>query len=127
MAFRMTLAGDTEMKAKLRGVAREFPLEARRGTGVVAQQKLELAQERCPVKSGKLQASGKKSVSIRKSGATPNILATVKFGGPGIPYARIVHETHPTKSKFLESVMLEAVPTIGADLAREIDLKKAMR
>lgn len=127
MAIRMTLAGDREMKQKLQGCAREFPLEARRGTRVVAMQKADLAQERAPEKTGKLKASKRVSVSIRKSGATPNISATVKFGGPDVRYARIVHETHPTQSKFLESVLLEAVPTIGADLAREIDLKKALK
>jgi hypothetical protein len=127
MAIRMVLEGDRQMKQKLEGFAREFPLEARRGTRVVANQKGDLAQARAPEKTGKLKASKRIAVSIRRSASVTNISATVKFGGPDVPYARIVHATHPTKSKFLESVMLESVNTIGADLAREIDLKKALK
>lgn len=124
-AIRMTLEGDRQMRQKLEGLAREFPLEARRGTNVVAKQKLAIAQERTPVKSGKLRDSGRVSVSIKKKGQNPNISATIKFGGPDILYARKVHETHKTHSKFLERTLQESVGTIGADLAREIDLKKA--
>jgi hypothetical protein len=115
------------MKATLREVAKGFPKEARRGAKVVAEELLLLpAQERAPKKSGRLAGSGKVSVSIRKAGANPNILATVKFGGPDVPYATLQHETHKTQSKFLEIPLREAVPTAGPALSREISVERSV-
>lgn len=120
--IRVSLEGAAEMKRTLRGVAVEMPKVARAGARTVGERKLVLAQERAPRKTGKMIDTARVTVSIRKAGANPNILASIRFTQP---YSALQHETHPTKSKFLESVLREAVSTAGAELAQEITLAKA--
>lgn len=132
-ALKMTLTGDKEMKKRLERISVEFPLAARRGTREWAQEKLAIAQDRAPVKTGKLRDSGKVRITIGKratlfgfkASKEGDIAASIVFGGPDVPYARIQHETNPTHSKFLERTLVEAVGTAGAEIAEKIDLKKA--
>lgn len=133
MALKMTLEGDKEMKARLKNLASDFPLEARRGANVVIKRKLALTQERVPVKTGNLKKTGRVTVSLAKAGGQANISASILYGGQGVLYARRVHEDLKAKhkrggqAKFVESVLLEAVPTVGGELATEIDLKKVVK
>jgi hypothetical protein len=122
--IRVQFEGGDKMKAKLEKVAVQFPLEARRGTNVVARRKLEEARANAPRKTGRLIRESKVSVSIRKSGPRPNISASLKFTAP---YASRQHETHKTKGKFLEKVIRGSVGTLARELAAEIELKKAAR
>lgn len=134
--LRVTLTGDAAMKKKLERLSIEMPLIARRGTREWAQEKLAIAQERAPVKSGKLRDSGKVRITIgkratlfgQKASKSGDISASIVFGGPDVPYARLRHfynPKHPDKERFLERTLLEAVPTAGAEIAEKIHLKQA--
>ena len=128
--FRMTLEGDRAMKRTLENMVRKFPVAVRRGTRVVAEEKLAITQDRVPVKTGKLKSTGKVRVVIRKVSGDENISAEIAYGGDGVLYAHKVHEDLGArhkgggKAKYVESVLMESVSTIGPDLAREIDLKR---
>jgi hypothetical protein len=133
-ALKMTLEGDKEMKANLEGLVAGFPLEARRAMNAILERKVVIVQGRTPVKSGNLKATIRKSVSLAKARGAPNISGTIIAGGgpKKVAYARMVHENLKARhrvgqAKYLESVLLEAVPTVGGELATEIELKKAMR
>jgi hypothetical protein len=125
-AIRVTFGGVPQMKQRLQAVAREFPLAARRGTRDWAGEKLEIARERAPEKTGRLKRSGRLRVSIRKKEGKENITAFLVFGGgpEQVRHALIVHENHKTHSKYLERTILEAVNTAGAEIAEKIALKK---
>jgi len=129
-ALRMTLDGDRAMKRKLESMVRKFPVAVRRGTRIVAEQKLAITQDRVPVKTGKLKSTGKVRISLRKVLGDENISATIVYGGSGVLYARRVHENLTARhkgggrAKYVESVLMESVSSIGADLARAIDLKR---
>lgn len=122
-AVKVSLQGDKEMKARLVNLIREAPKELRKAMLVVATQKLEEIKARTPMKSGKLR--GSERVKLLVSGKKEDLRVTILAGGPDAPYARIVHEVHPTQKKFFESVILEAVPTIGAEIGSQFDLKRA--
>ena len=61
---------------------------------------LQLARILAPVRTGALRRSGTVREVPLLSGKGKAV--HIGFGGPGAPYAPIVHETHPTKAKFLE-------------------------
>lgn len=122
-AITVKMTGEKEMKKNLEGYAREMPKAARKGTKEWATEKLTIAVNRAPEKTGKLKASGKIRTSIRKKEGKENIAASLVFGGPDVLYARRVHETHKTNSKFLERTIHEAAPTAAAELAAKIQLK----
>ena len=124
--IRMSLEGDRAMRRKLERVAADQGLRkvARKATLEVGEDKVLIpSRERAPEKTGRLKRSGR--VKVMVSSKKDDIRISILFGGPLAPYARIVHEKHPTKSKFLESVMLEAVRTLPRELAQRIDLRQA--
>ncbi len=108
------LAGDNGMRKQLRAATKE-----------VGDETLAVTQQRVPVKSGALKDSGK--VRVMVSQKKEDIRIAICYGGPDVPYARAVHELHPTQSKFLESAILEAVRTIGPDIVKKIDLQAASK
>ena len=120
------LVGDKEMLAKLKRVAGDQGMrkEARRAASVVWEKRVPIMQERTPEKTGRLKRSERMRVMV--SSKKEDIRLTLIAGGPLAPYAAIVHETHPTKGKFMESVIREAVPTAAAELSVEIDLGQAV-
>jgi hypothetical protein len=121
-AIRVTFTGAPSMKKNLENTAREFPIAARRGTKEWAQEFLSEIIPGVPFKTGRLAGSAKIRVSIRKKAGKENIAASIVFTAP---YARKVHETHKTQSKFLEGPLLARVPTAGGEIAEKIALKKA--
>lgn len=131
--LKVQLEGSELMLVRLRYLAANFPLEARRGANVVIKDLLEKTKKRVPVKTGALKDSGRTVVSMSKVGGAPNIAASIVYGNSQVRYARIVHEDlkrkHPNGGgpKFVESVILEAQPTMGARLADEIAIKRAMK
>lgn len=131
--IRVALTGDRAMKGRLEGAVLNLPKVARTALKEWAEEKLAIATERAPEKTGKLKRSGKIRVMIRKrktsllghatSSRVGDFSASIVFGGPDVLYARKVHETHKTHSKFLERTVHEAVPTAGPELAAKLDLK----
>jgi hypothetical protein len=125
-AIRVTFGGVPQMKQRLQAVAREFPLAARRGTKDWALEKLAIAVERAPEKTGRLKRSGRVRVSIRKKAGKENIAAFLVFGGgpEQVRHALIVHENHKTHAKYLERTILEAVNTAGEEIAQKVHLRQ---
>jgi HK97 gp10 family phage protein len=127
VAVKASLTGDKEMLRKLERVAGDKGMrkEARAALTEVAGPMLEQMKARTPVKTGALQRSERirVMVSSKKEDLRISLLAG---GGPeNVRYAPRVHETHKTKSKFMESVILEHRPTLASELASKIDLKRA--
>lgn len=125
MVLKVTMTGDKAMKRKLEQVAGEQGMrkEARGALKAVGEPLVPKMVARTPRKTGKLQDSERLRVMV--SGKKEDLRVTLIAGGPDAPYARKVHETHPTQSKFMEITVNEAAPTMAGDLAREIDLRRA--
>lgn len=84
---------------------------------------------RTPVLTGALRASHETSLP---SLSRDSVEVTISVGGPAAPYAVAVHEKvevrHPVgQAKFLESAVLESIPTLPERLAARIKLGKAPR
>ena len=127
VAFRASLTGDKEMKAKLKAIAGDKGMrkEARGAALEVAEVILVKMQAETPVDSGKLRKSER--IRVMVSPKREDIRISLLAGGAdfGVVYAWIVHETHKTKSKFMERPLLAAAPTAGRDIAEKIDLRRA--
>ena len=125
VAFKASFTGDKEMKAKLRAVAGDKGMrkEARGAALEVGGVILQAMKAETPVDTGKLRDSER--IKVMVSSKKEDIRITLIAGGAGILYAGVVHETHKTKSKFMERPLLAAAPTAGRDIAAKIDLKRA--
>ena len=62
------------------------------------------AKEKCPVDTGTLKGSG---YVAKPEGEKDNVSSEIGFGGAASEYALRQHETHKTKSKFLERAVME--------------------
>jgi len=130
VAFKASLEGEKELKAKLRAIAGDKGMRkhARGAALEVAALMLEQMKARTPVKTGKLRASER--IKVMVSSKKEDIRISLLAGGPDVPYARIIHEDrklrHPNggQAKYMESVILEAVPTAAKQLADKIDLRQ---
>lgn len=94
------------------------------GDAMRAEMEIELteAQNRTPVDTGTLRASG--FVSGPSSDGS-DLSVSIGFGGPGIEYAIPVHEDleafHAVgQAKFLESTLLESVSHLGNRIAARV-------
>ena len=125
VAFKASFEGEKEMKAKLMAIAGDKGMRkhARGAALEVGAVILEAVKAATPVDSGDLQRS--EVMKIMVSSKKEDIRITIQAGGDGILYAAVVHETHKTKSKFMERPLLAAAPTAGRDIAAKIDLKRA--
>lgn len=125
-AFKAQLTGDKEMKAHLMHFAnpdKGIRKEAREALKTVGASKLEIAVGRAPERTGRLKRSGRLLVMV--SPKKQDLRIALVFGGDGLLYARKVHDTHPTHSGYLLSVLLEAAGTIGREIATHIDMRRA--
>jgi hypothetical protein len=96
------------------------------GDAMRAEMEIELteAQNRTPVDTGALRASG--FVSGPESDGS-ELTVSIGFGGPAVPYAVHVHEDleayHKVgQAKFLESTLLESVPHLGNRIAARVQV-----
>lgn len=120
------MEGADEMKAKLEQLAKEagMRMQVRQAAlGYATEEMLPKMKARTPVKTGKLL--GTETCKVRVSTKKEDIGIALIAGGAEAPYARIVHETHKTKSKFIESVILESASTALEGIAKRLDLEKA--
>lgn len=111
------------MKRRFEKLIRENPKVLRRAVLATAESWVPLVVARTPRKTGRLQRSVKAKAMV--STKREDFRAALVAGGQLAPHARIVHETHKTKSKFLERVALEKVPTAGREIAARYDLGQA--
>lgn len=75
-----------------------------------------------PVDTGTLRSTGHVEKPSKKMGS---VSVTMKYGGPAAKYALKVHETHATKSKYLERPFLQSLRGLPARLAAR--MKRALR
>jgi hypothetical protein len=76
------------------------------------------AKEKAPVDLGTLRGSG--YVTLPEKTASGPVVE-LGFGGHAESYAVIMHEVHPTRSKFLENALNEATASAQRDLASLVD------
>ena len=118
-AIKMTLEGDREMKGVFKRLIAESPKELRRSLVAVGGRKLEILRARTPYKTGKLRASERMRVMV--SGKREDLRISLLAGDETAWYVRIVE----SRTKFMESTILESVPTIGREIAAEVELRRA--
>jgi len=127
-AITSSFSGDKELAKKLESMSKELPKITREALKEIGAEKLALTSPRVPYKTGKLHDSGRFSVRVGEK----QVMLTITYGGPDAPYAIRVHEDLEARhgggrrAKFLESVILEAKPTIGQDIIKKIDLRRAL-
>jgi len=127
VAIKVSIVGDKEMLRKLERVASDKGMrkEARAALNEVADPMVEEMKADTPVKTGRLQRSERKRVMVSSKKEDMRI-SLIAGGGPeDIRYAARVHETHKTKSKFMEKTLLRHKGTLGGELAAKIDLRRA--
>lgn len=116
----------SKVKAFILAVQNAAPSELRQAIKEVADGVKKDSMRLTPVDTGTLRDSHKvelPSPGGTRAGAGANAyLAVVTVGGPGIPYAWIVHENlnahHDVgQAKFLETAMLQNRPKLGAAIA----------
>ncbi len=127
--------GVSEMKAKLREVAKMRPIQAQRALFIEANIEMTEAKRRTPVDvnyaggrtpphPGQLRASGTVHPPVQDRNTTFVVLS---FGGGAVDYAAWVHEIlenfHPVgQAKYLESTLNESAPYMAQRLAERLKL-----
>lgn len=122
------LNGKAAMQNKLKNLKRKFPDEIIRALYVETEVEVKEVKMRTPVDKGPLRASVHQ-VGPTRQGRT--IYSLIAAGGPAAPYAIYVHENleafHKVgQAKFIESVILESRPSMGARVAKRIELQRAL-
>lgn len=139
MAIRSLLRGANEMRAVLRGLAKNYPDRVAAAIYKEAQIEMTEAKKRTPVDTtdnpphpGQLRRSGFVSQPVREG---RNISATLSFGNEltmmdnGVGYEVYVHENpdaiHPVGQwKYLDSVLNESRSSMAGRIAARVQLGK---
>jgi hypothetical protein len=124
MATGAKLNGKDAMKQRLLNVAKNYPIRV--GNALYAEMGIELNEviKRTPKDTGDLRSTEKR---IGPSQQGNSITVLIVAGGPDAPYATIVHEDLEAfhrvgQAKYLESVIMESRPYIGARVARRLNI-----
>lgn len=123
MASAFALRGSTELEARLLRLAQRVPTAFAAALFEEAEIEMTEAKERTPVDLGALKNSG--TVHPPEIGRTISVRLT--FGNVAVDYAVYVHEDLEAfhrvgQAKYLESVLMESRPFLGARVARRVDL-----
>ncbi len=125
----ITITGTAQVQARLRDLGRMFPVVA--GNAMRAEAEIEMteAKERTPVLTGALKASGH---VVGPEITSRDITVVLRFGGPAIPYAIVVHENLSAyhrvgQAKYLESVIRESATFLPARIATRISSDLGIR
>lgn len=128
----LEVTGLAEMNKRLLNLIRALPGEVERAIVSEANQVLELAKYRTPVDTGELKSSGvMNTLSAWGSHETSVQLSFGTFGASQ-DYAIYVHEnleaehTPPTRSKFLESAILDSSTGMEGRLRDRIKLERLL-
>lgn len=118
--------GVEQIKARLRRVSQRFPEQVEAALYKESQIELTEVKRRTPVDLGTLRASEFVEGPSRQG---TRIYTKIVAGGASAPYAIYVHEDleafHKVgQAKFVESVILESRPFMGARIARRLSLAK---
>jgi ribosomal 50S subunit-recycling heat shock protein len=125
MKIETKFTGDKEVMARLLGFRDYARKDMRLAVKAIAQGKLEITQERVPVKSGALKATGRISVRVGEKQVTARII----YGDGDVRYAANVHEDLSAQhkngqAKYVESVINET--DFGAEVATALTLANAL-
>lgn len=120
----VTFTGTKEMSDRLKVLANRFPDAIDQALYIETQGMLKEVIKRTPVDKGSLRASEHVEGPTRQGKTT---YTKIVAGGPSAPYAIYVHENltaHHTvgQAKFIESVILENVSSLGSRLAKRLKL-----
>jgi hypothetical protein len=100
MRFDFRLIGADRVERRIPAAWQRFSDAAGKTLEQEARATLTLARVLAPVRTGALRRSGYvRAVPLVRGRGHAYV---VGFGGSKAPYAMIVHETHPTRAKFLE-------------------------
>lgn len=114
IVVRTKVVGVKAVRDRLQQLERAYPAAFRVALYREALRIFAVSQTRVPVDTGRLRASGGVT---QPTASSPLVIIYY-----GVVYAGIVHEKHPTKSKFLEGPFLEArtgmVQRIEGDIVR---------
>lgn len=121
------MRGAKEMRGKLSTVKKNMPDEIGRALYMETEVEATEVKKRTPVDKGALRASVHVVGPFREG---RRVWTMVVAGGPSAPYAWFVHENPDAfhkvgQWKFIESVILESRPYMGARVAKRIDLNRA--
>ena len=116
------------MQARLKRLQKKFPDEVGRALYIETQVELKEVKRRTPVDRGPLRAS-EFALGPERNGRT--IQTRIVAGGPSAPYAFFVHEDPDAyhavgQWKYIESVILESRASMGARVAKRIELHRAL-
>lgn len=122
MPSGVAFKGGPEMRAKIAALRKRFPDAAMAALYQETQVEATEVKKRTPVDHGPLRASVH-VVKPQRDGT--RIWTRIACGGTAAPYAIYVHENleaiHPVgQAKFLESVILESRPFMGARVAKRM-------
>jgi hypothetical protein len=117
-----TVRGVEKVKANLLKIGSGYLDRAIKALEFEAEIEMTEAKKRTPVDTGALRASGHVKPARRYG---KDISVSLEFGGPSAPYAVYVHENleafHKVgQAKYLESVLLESAPYMGARVAKRM-------
>lgn len=120
------VTGAQALVARLDRLSRALPDEAARALYAEAQAIRITSMRRTPVDTGTLRAS---HIVTEPEISGNTVEVTIGVGGPAAPYALYVHENvtarHVTgQAKFLESAVLEALPTLARRIAARIAVER---
>jgi hypothetical protein len=135
VAFKASMGGEKEMRAKLRQIAGDQGMrkEARRAMSAVAPDHVEIMRGYTPEKTGRLKRSERFRVMVSQKKEDLRISFLAGGAEYNILYAHKVHEDlaakHPKggQAKFMERMMAEAAQTIAAEIGAELKLEDTLR
>lgn len=110
-----TFEGVQEAIKQARALAKDMPRKALRGAVRWAEKTMTVSKGECPVLTGALRNSGHVEVDEKK------MSVSLLYGGPSAPYAAKQHETHKTKSKFLERPIMERIDDLPMEIRAEME------
>jgi hypothetical protein len=120
LLITFNLRGIEDVQRRLRALQRTTPLNQAKARGLFKRANLMMtaAKRDAPVDTGTLRASG--TVFVPEV-SRQDVSVLLGFGGPAAIYALLVHETHRTRSKFLERNVNQQASQLERDVAEEVD------
>ncbi len=111
-----TIIGAAALNRKLMGIAAQVPQLGEAALLAEAELIRTASMVNTPVRFGVLKASHRVTSRITAEGPE----AAISVGGAAKKYAVVVHETHRTKSKFLENAANAAMEGMSGRLGKRI-------
>ena len=116
--FSFKFSGDREMKRRLQNVQKKYRRKVKKALRERAEKIMKRSRDHfVPVDTGDLHDTGRV-----EDGKDLEVLLT--YGDADVDYAEVVHETHPTQSKYLEIPFMEAASSVIKDIARAAPLSE---